>query len=93
MQQLPNDSPKQSLLLKDRATLTLDGVEDVLGFDEAAITCRTTLGELLIEGSSLHIAAFSAESGQLCVVGSICSLCYAEKREGKSGGLFRRLLK
>ena len=60
------------------------------GFDEAVITCRTTLGELIIEGSSLHIRSFSAEKGELSVDGKISALYYDEGRE--RGGL-RRLFR
>ena len=80
-----------TLHLKNRESLSLDGVEDVLAFDETAITCRTILGDLVIEGSSLRIIAFCAEKGELSVCGSISALLYEEKRERKKGFL-RRLM-
>ncbi|MBQ8908423.1 MAG: sporulation protein [Clostridia bacterium] len=91
MQQVTEASKKHSLSLSDRTALAVTGVEDVLGFDEAVITCRTTLGELIIEGSSLHIQSFSAEKGELAVEGKLSALYYDEGRE--KGGALRRLFR
>ena len=70
-----------TLILKNREKATLDGVEDVLAFDETVITCRTTLGDLVIEGSSLRITDFCAEKGELSIQGKISVLAYEEKKE------------
>lgn len=80
MQQI-HSSENATLLLTNRESLKLSGVEDVIAFDEAAVTCRTTLGELVIEGSSLRITEFCAEKGELCVLGKISALAYEEKKE------------
>ena len=81
MQQITEPSGKHELSLSNRTALAVSGVEDVSGFDEAVITCRTTLGELIIEGSSLHIRSFSADKGELSVDGKISALYYDEGRE------------
>ena len=88
MQQADNLA-NATLVLKNRERVTLDGVEDVLAFDETAITCRTTLGDLVIEGSSLRITDFCAEKGDLSVTGRISVLAYEEKKE--KGGSIARL--
>ena len=88
MQQTSQSQNEHMLSLKNKSELALCGVEDVLEFDEAAITCRTTLGELVIEGSSLRILGFSVEKGELSIAGSITALLYEEKKtERKSAGL------
>jgi sporulation protein YabP len=82
-----------TILLKNRESVTLSGVEDVLSFDDTVVSCRTTLGDLTIEGSSLRITDFCAERGELSVLGTISVLAYEEKREGKGrtlGHLFRK---
>jgi len=75
------DSENASIFLKNRESATLSGVENVIAFDESAITCRTTLGELVIEGSSLRITEFCAEKGELSVLGKISVLAYEDKKE------------
>ncbi len=87
MQQI-HSSENATLLLTNRESLKLCGVEDVIAFDETAVTCRTTLGELVIEGSSLRITEFCVERGELSVIGKISVLAYEEKRE-KGKGPFR----
>ncbi len=85
-------SANASVHVKNRETAILSGVEDVLAFDDTAITLRTTLGELIIEGSSLRITDFCAEKGELSVLGKINVLAYEEKREEKRRrtlGLFK----
>ena len=90
MQETRTAEHKHSLALEDRAALVLDGVEDVLGFDEASISCQTALGLLFVEGEGLRILRFSAEEGHLHIAGRLSALFYEDKRE-RSGGLFSRL--
>ena len=85
MQQTELSSQNHTLSMRQRETLSLTGVEDVLHFDEATITCRTTLGDLVIEGSSLHITDFSAEKGALSVEGRVAALFYEDKKEKGKG--------
>ena len=50
------ETPKMhSLSLKGRARLTLDGVTEVVSFDEGAVILRTALGLLTVEGEGLHV--------------------------------------
>ncbi|MBO5652790.1 MAG: sporulation protein [Clostridia bacterium] len=83
----PTESSREghSLSLRDRESLSLSGVEDVLSFDEAVISCRTTMGDLVIEGSGLRIADFSSEKKALAVVGTVNGLYYENKRERGKG--------
>ena len=78
-----------TILVKNRETAALSGVEDVVAFDEKQIVCRTTLGELIIEGGSLRIAEFCAEKGELSVFGKISVLAYEDKKEKGTSSLSR----
>ena len=80
-----------TILVKNRESASLSGVEDVVAFDEKQIVCRTTLGELIIEGGSLRIAEFCAEKGELSIFGKISVLAYEDKKEKRSVS-FSRLL-
>lgn len=85
-------SANATILVKNRESASFSGVEDVVAFDEKQIVCRTTLGELIIEGGSLHIAEFCAEKGELSVFGKISVLAYEDKKE-KSALVLSRLFK
>ena len=76
-----NSLANATILVKNRESATLSGVEDVIAFDEKEIICRTTLGELVIEGSSLRISEFCAEKGDLSIFGRISLLSYEDKKE------------
>ena len=92
MQQTVSTLQTHELSLSKRERLWLSGVEDVLNFDEEVITCRTDLGDLVIEGSSLRISDFSSEKGTLSVLGTVNGLYYEAKKEKKKGSLlFGRL--
>ena len=78
-------SADRTLVLQGREKASLSGVEDVLRFDEEEIVCRTTLGELVIEGSSLRITSFSLEERTLVLCGEISGLYYNDKKSKSKG--------
>ena len=86
-------SANATISVKNRECATLSGVEDVVAFDDKEIICRTTLGELVIEGSSLHIVEFCAEKGDLSVLGKVSLLAYEEQKEKGRARIFRSLRK
>lgn len=84
-------SMPHQLILQDRQRAELTGVSDVDSFDETAVIAYTSLGELTIRGSGLHINRLDLECGVLSVDGNIRQLEYADGRKG--GGFFGRLLR
>ncbi|MGN0171251.1 MAG: sporulation protein YabP [Acutalibacteraceae bacterium] len=80
------------LMLDDRRRLTVSGVSDVDSFDDTAVVVYTSLGELTVRGSQLHISRLNVDTGELAVEGSVSSLEYAELRQ-KSKGLLGKLFK
>ena len=80
---------KHSLELKRRERLTLDGVEEVISFDEGVVVFRTSLGRLTVEGEGLHVTKLLLDCGEAAVEGRVRALIYDEGKEGR--GLFRRL--
>ena len=77
----------RTLTMQGRERISLSGVEDVLRFDEEEVVCRTTLGELVLEGSSLRITSFSLENGTLVLCGEISGLYYNDKKSKTKAGL------
>ena len=75
----------RTLTMTGREKLSLSGVEDVLRFDSESVVCRTTLGELVLEGSSLRITSFSLEEGTLVLCGEISGLYYNDKKSKSKG--------
>ena len=80
-----------NLILENRSTLSITGVEDVESFDEERIILKTSLGVLILRGSELHIEKLSIDSGELSVTGHICELGYEETVS--AGSFWSRLFK
>ncbi|MCR4925905.1 MAG: sporulation protein YabP [Clostridiales bacterium] len=85
-------SMPHNLILEDRHSLSVSGVNDVDSFDEQTIVAYTDKGELTVRGSSLHINRLSVETGELTVEGDIVSLTYADEQP-KSAGFFSKVFR
>lgn len=75
------EEPSHKLNLLDRKKLTMTGVEEVVSFDESAVTLHTCLGQLQVRGQNLKLKNLTLEGGQIQVDGSISELSYEEPRE------------
>ncbi len=73
-----------TVVIKDRKSITLDGVESIDAFDESYISLSTNLGKMIIEGSSLKVENLSKESGEIYITGHINSIFYTEEKAKKN---------
>lgn len=78
-----------SLTLKERKTLTMTGVTEVVSFDETAVVLHTELGKLAIHGRDLQLRNLTLEGGEVAVEGNVAALVYEEPQQG---GWLRRLM-
>ncbi|PWM57783.1 MAG: hypothetical protein DBX93_02295 [Oscillospiraceae bacterium] len=83
---------ESNVTLKNRRLLKMDGVSEVLSFDEDFVSVATALGKVEIEGKGLKIVQMSAESGDFTLEGRIDGLYYAAM-PGEKKGLFARRAK
>ncbi len=67
---------KHTIMLDHRARLLITGAEDVSGFNEEAVSVKTTAGLLIVKGSNLHIDKLSLETGDVSVDGKVDSMQY-----------------
>lgn len=77
------------LCLEERSSLTMNGVTEVVSFEENLVVLHTSLGTLMVHGQQLQLKNLSLEGGQVAVEGQIAALIYQEQRTG--GGWFGRL--
>ena len=78
------------LQLNERRNLTMNGVTEVVSFEETAVVLQTSLGTLIVQGEGLQLKTLTLEGGQVAVDGHICALSYEEPQQ--SGG-WRRLFR
>ena len=76
------------LCLNERRELTMNGVTEVVSFEENAVILRTSLGTLIVQGKDLQLKTLSLEGGQVAVEGSVSALIYEEPRIGGWRRLF-----
>ena len=76
-EQLP---PPHKLTLNERKQLTMQGVTEVVSFDDTTVILRTTLGTLMVQGKDLQLKTLSLDGGQIAVDGSVSALIYEEPR-------------
>lgn len=84
-------SAPHHVVIEERKSLTVSGVEDVERFDETTIVLSTSKGAMVVSGENLHIEKLSLDGGDLKVEGRVNALLYGEERHSR-GGLFARLL-
>lgn len=81
----------QKITLSDRKKLILNGIAEVLSFDENAVILKTELGTLTVQGQQLHLKTLSPESGQVAIDGQISALIFEDPRP--AGSLLQRLFR
>lgn len=83
------------LMLTNRRTCTVSGVNDALSFDVNEILLETEQGMLMIKGNELHVSRLSLDKGEVDIDGKIDSLTYSENAgySGKGESLLTRLFK
>lgn len=78
-----------SLVIKERSSVTVDGVENVLGFDESYVALSSVAGKIIIEGQGLKIENLSKENGEILISGRISGVLYEEAKSSPKGFLAR----
>ena len=87
------ESREHLLVLKNRKSLTISGIDEVESFDDGSVLLKTGFGELMIEGAELHISELDTSRGAVAVDGNIQSVTYYESNSGERKGRFGRLLR
>nr|WP_312578743.1 sporulation protein YabP [Sedimentibacter sp.] len=73
-----DDRVVQSLLLENKETLNVTGVEGVDNFNDETVVLLTNKGKLTIKGQGLNISKLNVDEGKLMVKGDINVLIYSD---------------
>lgn len=79
------------VMLENRSSLTVSGVNDVDSFDERSVVAYTDYGQLTVQGENLNIKRLSVETGDLTIEGSVSALIYTENRPREN--IFKRIFR
>ena len=81
------------LMLWNRKKLNLQGIEDVISFDELNVYLITKDGHLSIDGTDLHITTLDVSAGKMIIEGYIRSIIYNDKEQLTKNGFFAKVFK
>ena len=90
------ESKLHSLTLKNRQSVQIEGVLEVIRFDENEVLLETVCGTLSIDGEGLHLSEWNTEHGSATLDGRIDAVTYFDKKQDDvkaHGGFFGKLLK
>ena len=85
-----------SLTIKNREGAQIEGVLEVIRFDENEVLLETVCGTLSIDGKELHLSEWNAEHGLAGLEGRVDAVTYFDKKQDDvkaHNGLFGKLLK
>ena len=78
------------LTLQSRESMEVQGVTDVISFDEVTVVLDTLCGHLTVNGEGLHIHTLSLENGKVTVEGKIDEIIYEDESAPKRRSIFGR---
>ena len=61
------ENKEHLITLRNRKVLAVNGVYEVVSFDESSVVMKTVCGELVIEGDGLHISELDTSNGVILV--------------------------
>ena len=95
MEDLNTTGRMHKIIMTNRRTCTVNGVNDVLSFDLREILLETEQGMLMVKGMDLHVNRLNLEKGEVDLSGNIDSVAYSDmKAVGKqSENLFSKLFR
>jgi len=73
-----------SVILENGQHLVVSGVDEVLSFDEEAVSLETVLGRLEIRGNNMHILSFETAGGDVVIDGKIYAVVYTKSTKPQS---------
>ena len=78
-------------ILENRKTLSLEGIENIVSFDDSFVLLDTSDATVTVDGEGLKILKMDTGSGEVIITGRINGLVYSDKKqsERRTGGFFR----
>lgn len=71
-----NNTIPHNLILENRRSLRISGVNDVEMYTEKKIVLNTSAGEIVIKGKDLNIGSLDADTGDFSMAGLVLSITY-----------------
>ncbi len=82
---------KHSVTLRDRKDMRIDGVSEVVSFDEHYILLKTQCGDMAIEGNDLKIAVLEIDAGIVVLSGTVSGVYYSDPQNKEKRSFVKKL--
>ena len=83
----------QNIILENRKTLHVTGVNDVLSFDDLIVILDTELGLLTIKGEKMKINKLNLDTKEISLDGYIWNIGYSSKEQNNNTSIIKKLFK
>ena len=80
-----------SFISQAREGISIDGVSEVISFDDCGVMLDTICGRMAIEGEGLHVTVLNITEGKVVVEGRVNGVYYIENKITRKRSLFGRL--
>jgi sporulation protein YabP len=89
------ENKRSFLTLENRSKMTLDGVTEIVSFNDEQIMLKTVLGNMDIRGEELKMNKLDVQNGDVMISGKISYVVYTteEKKQRRQNGIIARLFR
>ena len=88
------EDKKSILMLENRKKLTLNGVIEVVNFNENQILLNTDVGTMVVKGQELKMNKLDVQNGDVVITGKVDSFVYTnDKSKLKKDSIISRLFR
>jgi len=88
------EDKKSNLTLENRRKLTINGVIEVINFNENQILLNTDVGTLMVKGKELKMNKLDVQNGDVIITGKVDSFVYtSDKSKVKKDSILARLFR
>jgi sporulation protein YabP len=83
-----------NITINERKNIVISGVKKIDSFDDEEFLLETSMGYLIIKGTSLEIIKLDTYQGNVSIKGKVISLSYLENnKKEKEESMFNKLFK
>ncbi|MBU3158856.1 sporulation protein YabP [Clostridium frigoris] len=88
------EDKKSNLILENRRKLTINGVIEVINFNENQILLNTDVGTMMVKGQELKMNKLDVQNGDVIITGKVDSFVYtSDKSKIKKDSIISRLFR
>ena len=88
------EGKRSNVTLENRKKLTINGVIEVVNFNENQILLNTDVGTMIVKGQELKMNKLDVQNGDVIITGKVDSLVYTnDKSKAKKDSIISRLFR